>query len=103
MRAWKGAQNDTEKIFLYFHAHTDVFFTEDHIAAQTRIGRRRCRRIVAWLADEAKIQSVETVSSFAWGRPKKMFRAIRSNEDNLRQLEVFRNSFAAAGFGDPYA
>lgn len=100
MRAWKGAQDDTEKVFLYFHAHTDIFFTEDHIAAQVKIGRRRCRRIVAWLADEAKLQAVDTVSSFRWGRPKKMFRAIRSNDDNIRQLEVFRNAISAAGFED---
>lgn len=103
MRAWKGARNDTEKVFLYFHAHTDTFFTEDHVAAQVKIGRRRCRRIVAWLAAEAKVETVETVSAFRWGRPKKMFRAIRSNEDNLRQLEVFRDALASAGLGDPYS
>lgn len=102
MRAWKKATADVDRIFLYFRDHTDKFFTEDHVAAQVKVGRRRTRKIVAWLVAEAKLESIETVSSFAWGRPKKMFRAIRTTEDNILQLEVFRDRFAAAGFGDPY-
>ncbi len=101
MRAWKGAETDPEKVFLYFREHADKFFTEDHVAAQIKVGRRRTRRIVAWLVIEAKLESIETVSSFAWGRPKKMFRAHR-NDNTLNQVELFRDAIAAAGFGDPY-
>ena len=101
MRAWKGAVTEPEKIFLYFLEHADKFFTEDHVAAQVQIGRRRTRRIVAWLVAEAKLETVDTVSSFAWGRPKKMFRANRA-EDSIYQAELFRDRIAAAGFGDPY-
>lgn len=102
MRAWKGAARDVDKVFLYFRAHVDKFFTEDHVAAQVKVGRRRTRKIVAWLVTEDKLEAIDTVSSLVWGRPKKMFRAIRSNDDNLAQLEVFRDKLAAAGFGDPY-
>lgn len=102
MRAWKSAATDPEKVFLYFREHADKFFTEDHVAAQIRVGRRRTRRIVAWLVAEAKLESIETVSSFAWGRPKKMFRAVRTTEDEIRQVELFRDAIASAGFGDPY-
>ena len=102
MRAWKNAQTGAERVFLYFRAHPDKFFTEDHVAAQINVGRRRARKIVRFLVDEAKLESIETVSSERWGRPKKMFRAIRTTEDSLAQLEVFRDALAAAGFGDPY-
>ncbi len=102
MRAWKGAVTDPEKVFLYFRDHADKFFTEDHVAAQIKVGRRRTRRIVAWLVAEAKLETIETVSSFRWGRPKKMFRAVRTNDDVLAQVELFRDAIAAAGFGDPY-
>ena len=91
-----------ERVYLYFRDHPDKFFTEDHVAAQIRMGRRRCREIVRWLVAEAKLEAVDTVSSWAWGRPKKMFRATHSNHDSLRQLEIFRDALAAAGFGDPY-
>ena len=101
MRAWKSAVTDPEKIFIYFQEHADKFLTEDHVAAQVRVGRRRTRRIVAWLVAEAKLEAVDTVSSFAWGRPKKMFRANRE-EDSILQVELFRDAIAAAGFGDPY-
>ena len=101
MRAWKSAVTDPEKIFLYFQEHADKFFTEDHVAAQVRVGRRRTRKIVAWLVAEAKLEAVDTVSSFRWGRPKKMFRANRA-EDSIRQVELFRDAIAADGFGDPY-
>lgn len=102
MRSWKKAGNDPERVFLYFREHPEKFFTEDHVAAQIKIGRRRCRKIVAWLVLEAKLEAVDTVSSWRWGRPKRMFRAIRTNEDSIAQLEVFRDSLAAAGLGDPY-
>ena len=102
MRSWKSATTDGEKVWLYFHEHADKFFTENHVAAQIKIGRRRCRKIVAWLVVEAKLESIDTISSLGWGRPKKMFRSVRSNDDALRQLEIFRDSLAAAGLGDPY-
>lgn len=104
MRRWKRAANAPEKIYLYFREHADVFFTEDHVASQVNVGRRRTRKIIAWLVTEAKLEVVDTVSSFRWGRPKKMFRAVRgiNLEDQLNQLEIMRDSFAAAGLGDPY-
>ncbi len=102
MRAWKSAATDPEKVYLYFREHADKFFTEDHVATQIHVGRRRTRRIVAWLVAEAKLESIETVSSFRWGRPKKMFRSVRANGDDLAQVELFRDAIAAAGFGDPY-
>ncbi len=102
MRSWKTAENDPARVFLYFREHPAKFFTEDHVAAQIKIGRRRCRKIVAWLVLEAKLVAVDTVSSWRWGRPKKMFRAVRTNEDSIAQLEVFRDSLASAGLGDPY-
>jgi response regulator of citrate/malate metabolism len=103
VRTWKGAARDVDKVFLYFMAHVDKFFTEDHVASQVKVGRRRTRKIVAWLVAEDKLEAIDTVSSIGWGRPKKMFRSIRGgNGDTLAQLEVFRDKFAAAGFGDPY-
>ena len=102
MRAWKTAENDPERVYLYFREHRDKFLTEDHVAAQIKLGRRRTRRIVAWLVLEAKLEAVDTVSAFRWGRPKKMFRAARGADDSLLQLELFRDAMAAAGFGDPY-
>ncbi len=102
MRKWKGIHDPALKIWTYFREHPDKFFTEDHVAAQVKIGRRRTRRIIAWLVAEAKLETIETVSSFRWGRPKKMFRAVRTNDDVLAQVELFRDAIAAAGFGDPY-
>ena len=102
MRSWRSAPSDPERVFLYFREHPDQFLTEDHVAAQIKLGRRRTRRIVAWLVREAKLEAVDTVSSYGWGRPKKMFRAIRTSDDSVFQLEVFRNEVAAAGLGDPW-
>jgi response regulator of citrate/malate metabolism len=102
VRAWKSATTDAERVWLYFREHPNQFFTEDHVASQTGIPRRRCRRIVGWLAAEAKLEPIDTVSSSSWGRPKKMFRSVRTNSDSFRQLEVFRDALASAGWGDPY-
>ena len=104
MRRWKGAVTGPEKVYLYFREHANIFFTEDHVAAQVGIGRRRTRKIVAFLVIEAKLEVVDTVASSRWGRPKKMFRAVRGMnlDDQLAQLEIMRDSFAAAGLGDPY-
>ena len=102
MRTWRTASTDPERVFLYFREHPDKFLSEDHVAAQIKLGRRRTRRIVAWLVREDKLEAVDTVSSFRWGRPKKMFRALRTNDDSIRQLELFRDSIAAAGFGDAW-
>lgn len=102
MRTWRTADNDPERVFLYFRAHPDKFLTPEHVAAQVKLGKRRTRRIVAFLLREAKLEAVDTVSSKGWGRPKKMFRAVRSNEDALAQLEVFRNILDQVDFIDPY-
>lgn len=103
MRAWRTAATDAERVFIYFREHADKLLTEDHVAAQVKIGRRRCRRIVAWLVREGKLEAVNTISSRGWGRPKKMFRPVRTNSDNIDQLEVFRNSLARSGYGDPFS
>lgn len=78
------------RIWLYLRAHPRMFFTEDHVAAQVKIGRRRTRAIVAELVLLGKLDRVETVSSMKWGRPKAMYRVIRTTEDSLDQLEAFR-------------
>ena len=101
MRSWRTAPSDPERVFLYFREHPNKFLTEDHVAANIKLGRRRTRRIVAWLVREAKLEAVDTVSSFHWGRPKKMFRAIRTSNDSIFQLELVRNAVADAGFNDP--
>lgn len=91
MRAWKKETQPDERVFAYFREHADKFLTEDHVAAQVGIGRRRTRKIVHELARLGKIQAVETVSSSRWGRPKMMFRACRhlGLVDQLRQAEIF--------------
>lgn len=93
MRRWKGEKDPAERVFMYFREHADKFLTEDHVAAQVGIGKRRTRKIVHELAAAAKLEAVETVSSSRWGRPKMMFRACRHMglDDQLRQLEVFRD------------
>lgn len=88
MRAWKRIQKPEERIFLYFRDHADKFLTEDHVAAQVGIGKRRARKIVHELAQAGKLEAVETVSSARWGRPKIMFRAIRTSWDNVDQVEA---------------
>lgn len=100
MRSWRTAPSDAERVFLYFRGHPDKFLTEDHVAAQIKLGRRRTRRIVAWLVREAKLEAVDTVSSYGWGRPKKMFRAIRTSNDSVFQLELAR--LVGPPFVDPY-
>lgn len=99
MRKWKKAEDPIERVWLYFREHGDKFMTEDHVAAQVGIGKRRCRKIVHALAAEAKLQAVETVSSAKWGRPKLMFRATRhmSLEDQLNQVELFKEAGRKAG------
>jgi hypothetical protein len=102
VRSWKTAASAPERVFLYFRAHPDKLMTPEHVAAQVKLGRRKTRRIVDWLVREAKLEEIDTVSSFGWGRPKKMFRPVRTNDDSLAQLEVFRDALASAGLGDPY-
>lgn len=102
MRSWRTADNDPERVFLYFREHPDKFLTPEHVAAQIKLGKRRTRKIVAWLVREAKLEAIDTVSSKGWGRPKKMFRAIRTTEDALAQLEVFRHVADTVDFLDPY-
>ncbi len=92
MRKWKSVKDPAERIFMYFREHADKFLTEDHVAVQVGIGKRRARRIIHELAGDAKLEAVETVSSSRWGRPKMMFRACRhmALEDTLRQRELFK-------------
>ncbi len=89
MRKWKGIHDPPLKIWTYFREHPDKFFTEDHVAAQVGIGRRRTRKIVGELVDRGKLEAVETVSSPRWGRPKLMFRSLRGTAwDCLNQAEL---------------
>ena len=103
MRKWKKATDPVERIWLYFREHGDKFMTEDHVAAQVGIGKRRTRKLVHALAEEGKLQAVETVSSARWGRPKLMFRATRhiSLEDQLNQVELFKGAAKKAGVDLP--
>lgn len=91
VRAWKGVQDPDERVFAYLREHADKFLTEDHVAAQVGIGKRRTRKIIHELAADGKILAVETVSSARWGRPKMMFCAHRhiGLDDQLRQMEIF--------------
>ena len=98
MRTWRTAESDTERVFLYFREHPNKFLTEDHVAAQVKLGRRRTRKIVAWLVLESKLEAVDTVSSWRWGRPKKMFRSIRGTDDSVFQRELV----TVVPFVDPY-
>ncbi len=88
MRRWRSIADPTLRIFTYFREHPDKFFTEDHVAAQVGIGKRRARRLVHDLASAGKLEAVETVSSARWGRPKLMFRAMRGSWDCITQAEI---------------
>ncbi len=88
MRRWKSVEDPRRRIWTYFREHPDKFFTEDHVAAQVGIGKRRARRLVHELAAAGKLEAVETVSSPRWGRPKLMFRSIRKSWDDLAQVEA---------------
>lgn len=90
MRAWKREADPRTRVFKYFREHPDKFFTEDHVAAQVGIGKRRARRLVHELAGAGKLETVETVSSARWGRPKLMFRSVRSSWDSIAQAEAFK-------------
>ncbi len=102
MRRWKLAELPVERVYLYFAEHPCKFFTTQHVAAQVGLPHRATRRLVKYLVAEQKIESVETVSSLKWGRPRLMYRSTRTVKQSLRQLEVFRDAMAAAQFGDPY-
>lgn len=102
MRRWKSAKLPIERVFLYLAEHPFKFFTTQHVASQIGMRHRECRRLVKHLVAENKIEGVETVSSLKWGRPRVMYRSVRTVKQSLRQLEVFRDSLAAAEFGDPY-
>lgn len=97
MRSWKSGETPLERVYLYFRAHPDLYFTEDHVAAQVGVGRRRCRRLVDALLEVGKLEAVNTVSATHWGRPKRMFRSIRSTQDALEQLEAFRTAMRRSG------
>jgi len=102
VRRWKGAKLPVERVYLYLAEHRHKFFTTQHIAAQVGVPHRQTRRLVKYLVAENKIEGIETVSSLKWGRPRTMYRSVRTVKETLRQLEVFRDAVAAAEFGDPY-
>jgi hypothetical protein len=96
LRSWKKADTAAGAVFLYFRAHPTTFFTTEHVAAQVKLGQRQVRRIVKALEGLGKVRSVDTVSSSAWGRPKRMFQAVRTTADSLKQLEVFQDAVGAS-------
>ena len=96
MRSWKKADTAAGAVFLYFRAHPKTFFTPEHVAAQVRLGQRQVRRIIKALEGLGKLRAAETVSSAAWGRPKRMFQAVRTTSDSLKQLEVFQDALKAS-------
>lgn len=89
MRKWKGIHDPDLKIWTYFREHPDKFFNEDHVAAQLGIGKRQTRKRIHELVSRGKLESVETVTSALWGRPKLMFRSVRGTAwDCLNQAEL---------------
>lgn len=97
MRRWKRGKGAEERVFLYFRDHANKFFTPEHVAAQVGVGRRRGREIVASLERIGKLEGVDTISTKMWGRPRRMYRAIRTTEDSLRQLEAFTTALKSSG------
>lgn len=97
MRQWKRAKAKEERVFLYFREHKNKFFTPEHVGKQVGIGRRHVRLIVGYLEAIGKLEGVDTVSSYRWGRPKRMYRACRSTDDSLAQLEIFQKAAKDAG------
>lgn len=100
MRSWRGADHPTERVYLYFRAHPHNFFTPEHVAAQIKIARRLARKIISDLEQMGKLEGVNTVSSYRWGRPRKMWRSMRGQAtamDSLAQLEAFRKALVLNG------
>lgn len=89
MRAWKKTEYPAERVFLYFRGHPIKLFTIEHVSAQVKIGRRPTRAIVKRLIADGKLEAIETVSSKKWGRPRMMYRSIRTTGDSIKQLEIF--------------
>lgn len=98
MRKWKKADDPQSRIFLYFQEHPFKFFTPEHVASQVRVSRRKTRELIGFLEAIGKLESVDTVSTRFWGRPRKMYRAIRGSGDALAQLEIFNRAAREAGF-----
>lgn len=95
MRSWKNAAAPVDAVFLYFRAHPTTFFTPEHVAHQVKVGRRATRRIVHVLEKLQKLEGVDVVTALRWGRPKRYFRAMRTADDSLDQLEVFQDALTA--------
>lgn len=96
MRSWKKAAAPADAVFLYFRAHPTTFFTPEHVAHQVGVGRRQTRRIVQILENLQKLEGVDVVTALRWGRPKRYFRAMRTADDSLDQLEVFQDALEAS-------
>ncbi len=96
MRSWKKAAAPADAVFLYFRAHPTTFFTPEHVAHQVGAGRRQTRRIVQILEKLQKLEGVDVVTALRWGRPKRYFRAMRTGDDSLDQLETFQDTLEAS-------
>lgn len=98
MRSWKKATDPRARVFLYFRAHRELYFSAEHIAAQIGIGCKLCRHLLLELLADGKLHAAEVVEAKKWGRPRTYYRAIRTSEDSLQQLEVFKKAADRAGF-----
>ena len=87
MRKWKREPDPQTRVFLYFQEHPNKFFTPEHVASQIGVGRRKVRGLIEYLEAIGKLEGVDTISTKFWGRPRRMFRAIRSG-NTLGQGEL---------------
>ena len=88
MRSWKKARTPEETVYLYFRAHPDIYFSPDHVSSQVGIGKAAGRRIILSLERLGKLARIDTVSAPKWGRPRGLYRSIRSTDDALSQFEL---------------
>lgn len=91
MRAWKRQQDKVKRVFLYFRAHPFKCFTFEHVAAQTKVSKVQTLAIIRELEAIGKLEGIDTVSSKWWGKPRRMWRAMRGSDDSLHQVEAFQH------------
>ncbi len=96
MRSWKTADTLAQRVFLYFRAHPEIYFTVEHVRGQVRRKKNDVRRVIKSLCALGKLDRIETMSAKEWGRPRYMYRAIRTADDSIDQLEVFQDALAAS-------
>lgn len=100
MRSWKNAETLVQRVFLYFRAHPETYFTVEHVVSQVKHTKNDVRRVIKRLCTLGKLDRIETMSAKKWGRSRWMYRAIRTADDSVDQLEVFQDAVTAS---DVYA